>query len=429
MKDVIIIGGGPTGSTAASYLTMNGYHVTLFEREKFPRDHVGESLIPFNYSIFEELGVLDKMKSNYNRKPGVKINNAMGDVGSTWLFEGVISGDKALSFHVWRASFDAMLLNRCRELGAEVQEETIVIQAILDESDDYVKVITKDREGKETEHLARFLIDASGQYTFLARQLKDKTSYEGLNRVATSNHWKYPNLDQTLKDGFIEIVHLGGEKLGWIWNIPLSQDLLSVGVVLSADYYKEQKKKFAHEEDWKSKIYLQELFESGVMKHRLQNADMVHETNVFGDYSYYTSRKYGENFAIIGDASSFLDPVFSSGIYMGMNSAKLVSQSLDLKFKQNLSAEETLKNVFVKIEGAYKLVEKLIRNFYNPDAIALSNLNHLSNQSYEKFETAYTIYHYLLAGDFFNNHEKYAKAIDLLNNSKKLEQYKNFIKK
>jgi flavin-dependent dehydrogenase len=126
----------------------------------------------------------------------------------------------------------------------------------------------------------------------------------------------------------------------------------------------------------------------------------MHETNVFGGYSYHTSRKYGENFAIIGDASSFLDPIFSSGIYFAMNSAKLVSECLDSKFKQNLSAQDAFVDSFVKIQGTYNLVEKLIRNFYNPEAIALSNLSYLSNQSYEKFESAYTIYHYLLAGDF-----------------------------
>jgi flavin-dependent dehydrogenase len=427
-KDIIVIGGGPTGSTVASYLTMKGYNVTVFEKEKFPRPHVGESLLPFNYHYFKDLGVLDKMERDYHRKPGVKFSNNDGSSATTWYFDHVIKHPSSLSFHVDRAKFDKMLLDRSKELGALVFEETMVKDVDFNAVQDKVIVYTVNTDGTKAEHMADFLIDASGQNTFMANKLKNKNSYEGLDRVAVNTHWENPTYDKELSEGCISITHLGGSKMGWIWAIPISDKRLSVGVVMSGEYFKEHRKNAAGDKEFLSKLYLQELSESTVMSNVLKEATMERAPMAHGDYSYYTNEKYSDQHAIIGDASAFLDPIFSSGIYIAMASAKMLSEKLDDAFQNNLKPSDTVKQSYEQLQDAYDLIEKLIRIWYDPEAISLSELNDAIDVEYDKFHKAYEIYHYLLQGDFLVNAKKYSKAADILKNTKNLEKYSHFVK-
>ena len=216
--------------------------------------------------------------------------------------------------------------------------------------------------------------------------------------------------------------------MGWIWAIPLSKTRLSVGVVMSSSYFLSQRKRFAGEKKILDKIYLNELSESKLVDKILSNAVKEAPAMAHGDYSYYTNSKYGKNFAIIGDASAFLDPIFSSGIYVGMMSAKFVAEKLDEAFRENLNPEELLKPVYDNLDGAYDLIEKLIRVFYDPNALSLSNLTDAKDAGYEQFDRAYTIYHYLLQGDFLLNHKKYHSAVDILKDNNQFQKYVNFIK-
>ena len=424
---IIIIGGGPAGSTTASYLAKKGHDVLVIEKEKFPRPHVGESLIPFTHDMFKELGLLDEMEAKYNRKPGVKFTSSDGAQSTVWYFDKIIDGPSSLSFHVERAPFDKLLLDKSVEWGAEVMEESTVTDIDFDLPDNMSCVTVTDKSGNMSKHYARFVVDASGQSTFLANKFNDKTNYEGLNRVALNTHWFNPNYSAELAEGCIEIIHLGGEKLGWIWAIPLSADWLSVGVVMSADHFKAQRKKYKGDPDMLEKIYHGELAESAAISAILKDAKQDERVNAHGDYSYYTENKYGNNYAVVGDASAFLDPIFSSGIYVGMVSGKLVSEQIDKLLREGLAPDETLGRAYENIKGGYDLVEKLIRTFYDPNAISLSSLNNVKDVDYEKFHKAYTIYHYILAGDFFSNPTKYDKVIDMLKDSDKLEKFRNFI--
>uniref|UniRef100_UPI0030D72A0D NAD(P)/FAD-dependent oxidoreductase n=1 Tax=uncultured Planktosalinus sp. TaxID=1810935 RepID=UPI0030D72A0D len=301
----IVIGGGPSGSTVASLLAMKGHKVLLFEKEKFPRPHVGESLLPFNYHLFKELGVLDTMEKKYHRKPGVKFTNSDGSTNTVWYFDHAIKDPSSLSFHVDRAHFDNMLLDRTKELGVEVIEETTVKHVEFNHNDDIVKVSTRNKDGVEEDFFTKFIIDASGQSTFLANTFNDKKNYDGLERVAINSHWQNPTYDKELGEGCIEIIHLGGEKMGWIWAIPLSKTRLSVGVVMSNSYFLSQRKRFAGEKKVLDKIYLSELNESKLVDKILSKAKKEAPAMAHGDYSYYTDTKYGKNYAVIGDASAF----------------------------------------------------------------------------------------------------------------------------
>jgi len=429
MYDVIVIGGGPTGSTAASLLAEKGHKVLVLEKEKFPREHVGESLIPLTYKGIERLGLMDGLKKIATRKPGVSFVSADGKHQSLWCFKNVIKDKSYLSFHVIRSAFDKLLLDNSRLLGAEVQEETQVKDVKLDMPDGSAEVTAATATGETKTYRCKFLIDASGQSTFLGKKLGVKRSYEGLDRVAIFNHWTGAHFDKPLQQGAIKIVYMGGDKKGWVWVIPVSAEHLSIGIVVNNSYVKQEKAKFQAQGsvDWEKDLYMQEIFDSKVLSEILKDAKTEHKMLLIGDYSYHCEKKYGDNYALLGDAGAFLDPIFSSGIYVGMHSSELVSEAIHVKLSKGDGKAE-MEKVFAQINGAVKLLEKFIRLFYTPESLNFSMMGNPQDQLYSKFEMAYTIFHYLLAGDFFENHEKYSQFIDMVRDQKTLVKFQSLIK-
>ncbi|MFL5763907.1 MAG: NAD(P)/FAD-dependent oxidoreductase [Bacteroidia bacterium] len=428
MYDAIIIGGGPTGSTAATFMAEKGLSVLVLEKEKFPREHVGESLIPLTFSAMQRMGLLEDLKKISTRKPGVVFVSADGKSQSLWCFKNIIKDEGYLSFHVIRSAFDKLLLDNSKKKGADVREEHMVKDIVLDKPDGTVEVTAMTAGGSMEKFSAKFLVDASGQSTMLGRKLGVKKSYKDLERVAIFNHWTNVKYDQSLKEGVIKIVYLGGEKKGWCWVIPVSTEHLSIGVVLSNSHVREQKEKYVKEgkENWEKEIYLNELKESSLLGGILKDAKLEHRTLIIGDYSYYCEKKYGDNYAMIGDAGAFLDPIFSSGIYVGMESAEMLAGALENKFLGK--GDMTLEKMYTKINGAVNLLEKFIRLFYTPEALNFSTMGDPDQLLYHKFEMAYTIFHYLLAGDFFENYEKYSQFIDMIRDEKALNKFQHLIK-
>ena len=206
LYDVIIIGGGPSGSTSATLLAQKGLKVLLLEKELFPREHVGESLIPLSYELLEKQGLIDEMKKISTRKPGVSFEDKDGINRSLWCFKSVIKDDSYLSFHMIRSAFDKLLLDNSKKKGATVLEQYTVKNVILDRQDNLVEVHATNSEGQLETFESKFIIDASGQSTFLGRKLGVKKSYADLDRVATWSHWTNNHYDDTLKEGVIKIV-------------------------------------------------------------------------------------------------------------------------------------------------------------------------------------------------------------------------------
>lgn len=430
LYDFIIIGGGPTGSSASIYLRWKGYKVLVLEREKFPRQHVGESLLPFCYPLFQELGVLEEMKKRFVRKPGARFTNHDGTKSSTWCFRNIIHDESYLSFHVVRADFDKMLLDHARKHGAEVREETKVESADLNRSDDLVEVKATDASGNPLVFTGRFLIDASGQDTFLARRLGDKKAYQELDRIAFLTHWKGAKYSQGIDVGLLQICYLPPHKSGWFGIQPVGKDRISVGLIINRKYLKEQKEKFkkAGHDDWQMQLYLQECKETPLTRDILEHAEIAQPLIAVSDFSYYAEKTFSHNFAMLGDSGKFLDPIFASGVYLGINSSKLFSEALDVLMKEGkekgmLAMAEKKKH----IDGAYNLVEKFVNIYYDPASFNLAELSSTSDSNYKGYETAFSLVHYLLAGDFFNNYERYSGFLDMIRDPKQFSRWKNLV--
>ena len=426
LYDAIIIGGGPSGSTAATFLSEYGYKVLVLEKEKFPREHIGESLIPASYSTLERLGVLDELKKISPRKPGVNFIDSDGNNESLWCFKNVVKDKSYLSFHVKRSLFDKLLLDNSRKKGVEVMEEITVKNVILDRPDGIIEVMALDSNAIQHTYNAKFIIDASGLSTFLGSKLGVKKAFKDLDRVAVWSHWSGVKYDIPLAQGVIKIVYLGGEdKKGWVWVIPISDNNLSVGIVVNNSYLKKEKENI-QTSDWKTEFYYNEIENSPALKKLLAGATMDHKVQINGDYSYYCEKKFGANYAMVGDAGAFLDPIFSSGIFVGMYSAELVADALNEKLTTN--NQTSLTEVYEKINGAVGLVEKFVKLFYSPKIINFSNMGDPEKLlQYKKTEAMYTIFHYLLSGDFFRNYQKYGEFIDTMRDQKMLAKFQNLI--
>ncbi len=427
LYDVIIIGGGPAGSSSATYLRKLGLSVLVLEKEKFPRDHVGESLIPFCYHKMAELGALDEIKKFATLKPGVNFVDNTGKQQSIWCFKNVIEDESHMSFHSLRAPFDDALLRNSEKHGATVLEEHHVKNVILDSPDNLVTVETEDSQKNKHNFTGKFLIDGSGQGSFLAKKFNSKKVYKGLDRTAFFCHWLNNTYDGPLNEGLIKIIYLGGEKQGWLWVIPVGTDHLSIGVSLNNSYVKEQKKKICttNPDDWHTELYLNEVKEAIALNPILKNAKLEHDVLMIGDYSYYNEKKFGKNYAMIGDSGAFLDPIFSSGIYVAFESANIVSKAIAKGFKTPEAMEQHLGEAYKQIDGAYALLEKFIRLFYTPDVVNFAHMGSSSKIEYESFKNAYNIFHYLLSGDFFNNYEHYSAFLDQISSEKTFHKYIN----
>lgn len=424
--DVAIIGGGPGGSSTAIYLRQLGYRVVVFEKEKFPRDHVGESLIPYCYYPMQDMGVLDEVLKFATKKPGVNFVDRDATRQSVWCFNSVLKDGAEMSMHTLRAPFDKALLDRAEALGAAVfQEHTVKSVDLSDPAQVTLEVIDKQQQAFRVS--ARFLIDASGQGSFLARKLNSKIPYRDLDRVALFTHWVKTKYDSALNGGNIKIVYLGGDKKGWIWVIPVGRNHLSIGVTLNNGYVKARKKELSGA-DWATQLYRAELQEAVELRDILAPAEMEHSVQVIGDFSYYSEQKFGINYAMVGDSGAFLDPIFSSGIYVAMETARRVSKSIDIKFREGDAAgTASFEAEFEDINGGYQLIEKFVRLFYDPELLNFSHVQ-ADPSGYQKFLSAYEIFHYLLSGDFFANYKKYTSFIDDLNKERNYNQFIAYVK-
>ena len=315
--DVAIIGGGPAGSTAATLLAKAGRRVIVFEREKFPRFHIGESLLPFSMNAFDRLGVREKLDANFLPKYGGEIVSACGTKGVKFYFKDGFRSKRDRAYQVTRSEFDKVLLDHSRENGAEVREETEVTS--LEFATDRVKIDIAGANGTKSKIEARYLLDCSGRQTMLGGLLKVKKTYEHLQKFSVFAH--YENVDR-LPGKDATLIRMVRSLDRWFWLIPLTDTRTSVGVVMDTTTFR--KEKLAPETALEKFIAEQPL-----MRERMKNALRVSPVYSAGDYSYRNRKLTGDRWLMVGDAAGFIDPVFSSGVFLAIMSAEKAADTVD----------------------------------------------------------------------------------------------------
>jgi flavin-dependent dehydrogenase len=314
--DVVVIGGGPAGSTVSTLLAQQGVKVELFERERFPRFHIGESLIPETYWVLKRLNMLGKMQqSRFVKKYSVQFVNAQGRESAPFYFWDNKPHECSQTWQVVRSQFDQMLLDNAREHGVEAHEDVRVMDVIF-EGDAAVGVTLKDREVR-----AKVVVDASGQNGLIANRLGLRVWDPILNKGAIWSYFEGAYRDSGRDEGATMVLQTP-DKQGWFWYIPQHDDIVSVGVVAPFDYlFKGRSKDF-------EKIFNEEVERAPAVKKRIDGATRATGFFATKDYSYRTTRTAGDGWVLVGDAWGFLDPLYSSGVLLALKSGELAADAI-----------------------------------------------------------------------------------------------------
>jgi len=312
--DVLIIGGGPGGSTAATYLARQGRRVVLLEKERFPRFHIGESLLPYNRRLFEELGVLSRLEAaGFITKSGAQFHAANGSQVAQFVFRNGFFTRETEAFQVERAPFDELLLRHAQSAGADVREGWTVERFTRDR--DEVRVTAIDPEGTRHELAGRFLIDASGRGNLTGNQEGLREMHPRHRKLAIYSHFRGVERDDGERGGDTVIVRLPQK---WFWLIPLAPDKVSVGCVIDKD-------EFARDGRPAAEVFKSLVEASAVMKKRLAKAEASRPMEVTTDFSYRNRQLAAGRVIRVGDAAGFMDPIFSAGVYLAMFTGRMAA--------------------------------------------------------------------------------------------------------
>jgi flavin-dependent dehydrogenase len=319
--DVIVIGGGPAGSTTSTLIAQRGHAVGLFERERFPRFHIGESLIPETYWVLQRLNMLPKLQaSHFVKKYSVQFVSASGRESAPFYFWDNKPHECSQTWQVERGEFDQMLLDNARAHGVDAHEGVHVLD-VLFEGDRAVGVRIKDADGSRRDVHARVVVDASGQAALLQNRFKLRLWDPVLNKGAIWTYWHGAYRD-TGKDEGATMVLQTADKKGWFWYIPLHDDIVSVGVVAPFDYLFKNRNG-SHEE-----TYQEEVAAAPAVKKRIEGATRRTGYFVTRDYSYRSKQVAGDGWVLVGDAFGFLDPLYSSGVLLALKSGELAADAI-----------------------------------------------------------------------------------------------------
>jgi flavin-dependent dehydrogenase len=329
--DIIVIGGGPAGSTVSTLLAKAGKHVELFERERFPRFHIGESLIPETYWVLKRLDMLPKMqKSHFVKKYSVQFVNAAGKLSAPFYFWDNKPHECSQTWQVVRSEFDKLMLDNAREHGASVHEGVRVVDVLFDGDRAHGVTIQTDG-GARRNVFAKVIVDASGQNGLMQNRFRLRVWDPVLNKGAVWTYWKGAYRDTGRDEGATMVLQTANRK-GWFWYIPLHGDLVSVGVVAPYDYL------FKGRGD-REQTYKEEVERCPAVKQRVAGATRAAGYFATKDYSYRAKDVAGNGWVLIGDAYGFLDPLYSSGVLLALRSGEFAADAIvDGLEKGDLSA-------------------------------------------------------------------------------------------
>lgn len=361
--DVVVCGGGPGGSTFATLMSRMGHRTVLFERERFPRFHIGESLLPWNVPLFERIGVLSKLEAAGPQvKRGARFYHQGSSLTRPVLFANGIDADHPTSFQVKRAEFDALLLDHARASGASVFEEARVTDVLFGADRKRargVRVLLKGESEPRTVE-AKLVVDATGRDALLSRHLGGRRRDPLLDRSAAFAHYDTFRRAEGPTGGDIVIVTTPD---GWWWLIPFSDGSVSVGIVMPSRRFKER-------EGAVERLFEESLRATPEVGELLAGATRTTDVRAIADYSYATPRISGDGFCLVGDAACFLDPVFSTGVLLAMASAELgadaASRALRAKGRVDASDFRPFERTYRR---AIRRFERFVHGFYEPHVL------------------------------------------------------------
>ena len=355
--DVVVIGGGPAGSTVSTLLADARLRVAVFERERFPRFHIGESLIPETYWVLKRIGMLPKMqRSHFVKKYSVQFVSASGKLSAPFYFWDNKPHECSQTWQVVRSEFDTMMLENAREHGAEAYEGVHALDVIFD-GDRAAGVAIRDAEGTRREIRAKVVVDASGQAALLQNRFKLRVWDPILNKGAIWTYWKGAYRDTGRDEGATMVLQTA-DRRGWFWYIPLHDDIVSVGIVAPFDYL--FKARSGHEQ-----TYHEEVERCPAVSSRISAAERATGYFATRDYSYRSTKVAGDGWVLIGDAFGFLDPLYSSGVLLALKSGELAADAIVEGLKNGDTSAAQLGNWGDAFNRGIDRMRRLVCEFYD----------------------------------------------------------------
>jgi flavin-dependent dehydrogenase len=355
--DVAVIGGGPAGTTLATLLQRQGHRCVVFENSPFPRYHIGESLIPHTYGTFERLGMLPKLRaSRFPKKYSVRFVSPDGDEAQPFYFFETVPGDRAQTWQVERAEFDQICLDHALENGVEVRMKHSVDRLLFD-GDRATGLQVRLSSSRVEQIASRVVVDASGRATVIGAQLGLKQPVADLNKASVWSYYRGGQRLEGIDGGETTVFMLPGR--GWFWYIPLPDDAVSVGVVADPGYLFDES---THFED----VFLREVNRCAPLQARLSSAVRMAPVRGLRRLAYRNRQVVGDGWIMIGDAAAFLDPIYSSGLYLALASAELAAGSIHEALEANDCSRQRLGAHVPALMAGVEIVYRLVQAFYDP---------------------------------------------------------------